>query len=76
MCGQIIIDDQRIIAFCHEAFGNAGGGIWGNVGKACCLIALSDYNDTLFEGIIFLQDIDRFGYSRRTLTNGAIDTVD
>ena len=74
MLGQIVVNDQYVLALMHEKLCHSCTGIGRDILQRCRLTGGSGYQDRIVHGTIFCQCIYDLGNRRGLLTDGHIHT--
>jgi hypothetical protein len=73
--GQIVVHDQSVSSVVSEPFAHGASRVWSKVLKWGGVSSGGDDDDTVFQAIGFLEDVDELGNGGLFLTNGDVDAV-
>lgn len=76
LLGQIVINDNSVLAVVTEPFAHSTPGEGSDVLKRSSFRGGSCHNDTIFHGVVLLKCLDQLSHSRSLLSDGNVDTVE
>ncbi len=76
MLGQIVVDDQRVLAIVAEILTDCGTGEWCEELHGSRITGAGRHHHAVFHGMILFERLDDPGDRRTLLTDGDVDTKD